>query len=143
MTGGRLEQGWVNLRDSPRWRRWASSTLVRQVMAGPSFRHLDMTRRRLLARLEAARSPAVFGEVEALCLFIGHVKSGGTLLGAIVDAHPDALIADEVDVLDLMSAGFGRDEVFRVLAKGSRREAMKGRVTARRLEAYSLAVQIL
>jgi hypothetical protein len=140
MTGGKLEQRWVDLRDSPSWRRWASSTLARRVMDGPSFRHLDMTRRRLLARLETARAPRVFEEVEALCLFIGHVKSGGTLLGSILDAHPDALLADEVDVLDLVSAGFGRDEVFHVLAKGARREAMKGRVTARRLEAYSLAV---
>ena len=58
----------------------------------------------------------------------------------MLDAHPDAAVADEIDVLRYVAAGFRRDQIFHLLLKGSRREAGKGRVTARRLGPYSVAV---
>jgi hypothetical protein len=58
----------------------------------------------------------------------------------LLDAHPRAVIADEADAFRYFSAGFGREQVFHLLLKGARREALKGRVTARRLTPYSLAV---
>jgi hypothetical protein len=73
-------------------------------------------------------------------MFIGHAKSGGTMVGSLLDAHSRVILADEIDVLGFVSKGFSRDQIFHLLLKGSRREAMKGRVTARRLEPYSFAV---
>lgn len=140
MRSPRLENRWVGVMDSPRWRRLRSTPAVERLLSGQLFRRLDTKRRRLLAGLEVARHPDLFTQVETVCVFIGHVKSGGTLLGAMIDAHPDALVADEVDVLSRLEDGFGRREIFEVLAKNSRREAMKGRVTARRLGGYSLAI---
>ncbi|MGA7272861.1 MAG: sulfotransferase, partial [Acidimicrobiia bacterium] len=85
--------------------------------------------------------PGRFTAVGTLCVLLGHTKSGGSLLGAMLDAHPDVVFGDEVDVMDLVEAGFTADEVIGVLARSSRREAMKGRVTARRLDGgYSLAI---
>jgi hypothetical protein len=136
----RLERVWVGLLDSSQWRRLSAGALGRRVLGGSTFRSLEVRRRRLLARLAARRQPDLAQDVETICLFIGHVKSGGSLLGAMIDAHPDALIADEVDALDHLAAGFSRAELLAVMAKGSRREAMKGRVTARRLQPYSLAI---
>lgn len=135
-----LERVWVGFLDSPGWRRLSAARFVRGVMGGAAFASLDLRRRRVLATLAARRDPDLARDVETICLFIGHVKSGGSLLGAMIDAHPDALIADEVDVLDHLAAGFSRPQLLAVLAKGSRREAMKGRVTARRLQPYSLAI---
>jgi hypothetical protein len=62
------------------------------------------------------------------------------MLGSLLDAHPNAMIADGVDALQYVSAGFSRDQLYHLLLKGSRREAMKGRVTARRVTPYSFLV---
>jgi hypothetical protein len=136
-----LERAWVGILDSPQWRRLSAGPMGRRLMGGAAFRSLDRRRRRLLARVAARRQPDLASGAETVCLFIGHVKSGGSLIGAMIDAHPDALIADEVDALDHLAAGFTRQELLAVMAKGSRREAMKGRVTARRLQPYSLAIE--
>jgi hypothetical protein len=73
-------------------------------------------------------------------VFLGTVKSGGSLIGALLDAHPRAVVSDEADPLRYVIAGFGREQIFHILAKNAHREALKGRVTARRLEPYALAV---
>jgi len=62
------------------------------------------------------------------------------MIGSLLDAHPNVILADEADALQYVPAGFRRDQIFHLLLKGSRREAMKGRVTARRLKPYSFLV---
>jgi hypothetical protein len=96
--------------------------------------------RRRSTRREVRRHPERFAQVTTCCLFIGHVKSGGSLIGAMLDAHPRAVLADEVDVVAQVEAGLDREQIFTLLLRGARREARGGRVTARRLEPYSLAV---
>ena len=134
------EATWVGLKDSERWRRIARSGLASRLRGSPVFRSAGMARRYAGTRYRSLREPARFETVETVCLFLGHVKSGGTLTGALLDAHPDALVSDEVDVVRYMKAGFGRQQIFHLIERGSRREALKGRVTARRLDPYSLAV---
>jgi hypothetical protein len=73
-------------------------------------------------------------------MFIGQTKSGGTMIGAMLDAHSNAVVADEVDAVRFVDGGFSRDQVFHLMLNGARREAMKGRVTGRRLDAYSFSV---
>jgi hypothetical protein len=68
------------------------------------------------------------------------MKSGGSMLGALLDAHPRVAFADETDAVRYFDAGFRREQVCYLLEKGARREAMKGRVTARRLEPYSFEI---
>lgn len=135
-----LERAWVGTRNA-RWTRgvarWAP---MASLSSHALIRHAGERRRLFTARMAVRRRPELFATVESVCLFVGHVKSGGSLLGALLDAHPEAVMADEVDVPRLVEAGFRRDEIFHLLVKGARREAMKGRVTARRLEPYSLAV---
>ena len=75
-----------------------------------------------------------------MVVIVGHTKSGGSLLGAMLDAHPAAILGEEIDVLELCQAGFGPDQIFRVLERSASREAEAGRVTARRLGGYSLAM---
>lgn len=111
-----------------------------RLLTSRPYRAADTARRFAATSLQSLRDPDRFRDVHTLCTFIGHVKSGGTLLGALLDAHPNAVLADEIDVLRYVAAGFRRDQIFHLLVKGSRREASKGRVTARRLEPYSFAV---
>ena len=69
------------------------------------------------------------------------MKSGTSLLGAMLDAHPDMIVADEVDALRHAEQGYTREGLFQLLERGARGEAEKGRVTARRLDGgYALAV---
>ncbi len=44
-------------------------------------------------------------EIESWCVFVGHPRSGHSLVGSLVDAQPDAIIAHELDLLGLVEAG--------------------------------------
>jgi len=137
---GRFEREWVQRLDSGSWRRVLGSTTAVRIRSTGPVRSVDLARRSAATRYASRRNPRRFSEVKSLCVFIGHVKSGGSLVGSMIDAHPDALVSDEVDLLRYLEAGFRRDQLCHLVEKGSRREAMKGRVTARRLEPYSLEV---
>jgi hypothetical protein len=68
-----------------------------------------------------------FERVESFCMFIGYPRSGHTLIGSLLDAHPNAVIADEMDALKYIQAGFSRDQLFYLLLRASRRAAKAGR----------------
>ncbi len=135
-----LERLWVGWLNSDRWRAFAKEGPGARVLRSPVYRKLDTARRYALSAYKTYRQPALFEGVKTFCMFIGQVKSGGTLLGSLLDAHPNVVLADEIDVLRYVSAGFKRDQIFHLLLRGARREALRGRITARRLTPYSLAV---
>jgi len=135
-----LERLWVSWLNSERWRQFARSGLVSRMFRSRMYRRIDTTRRFLITSYKSQRQPALFRDVETFCMFIGHVKSGGSLLGSLLDAHPNVILADEADALYYVSAGFRKEQIFYILHKGSQREALKGRVTARRLSPYSFAL---
>lgn len=93
----------------------------------------------LSGAVQSVIHPRQFTKVETFLLFLGHVKSGGTLIGALLDAHPNALIADEVDVVRYIKSGFRRAQIFNLIKTASARQAAAGRMTSRRLDPYSLA----
>lgn len=134
------EQLWVNLLDSSRWRQFAKNGPGASLFRNRAYQKLDIARRFVTTSYKSYKQPALFEDVQTFCMFVGHVKSGGTLIGSLLDAHPHTVLADEIDALYYVSAGFKRDQIYHLLLKGSQREALKGRVTARRLTPYSLAV---
>lgn len=135
-----LERLWVHWLNSARWRAFAKDGPGASVLHSPVFHKVDMARRYALTAYKTYRQPNLFQNVTSFCMFIGQVKSGGTLLGSLLDAHPNVVLADEIDALRYVSAGFKRDQIFHLLLRGAKREALRGRVTARRLTPYSLAV---
>lgn len=140
-VGNGLERLWVAWLNSERWRRLtARDAVAGRLLRSDAFGKLNMARRFALTYYRSRRQPRLFSEVRTFCTFVGHVKSGSTLIGSLLDAHPDVIMADEIDVLSCLAAGFSREQIFHLLLKGSRREQMKGRVTARRLTPYSVAV---
>ncbi len=62
------------------------------------------------------------------------------MIGALLDAHPNVILADEIDVFEYMDDGFSKEQIYHLLLKNSHREFLKGRVTARRLVPYSFSV---
>lgn len=57
------------------------------------------------ALFTALRRRADFAGAERFWLFVGHPRSGHSLVGALLDAQPDAVIAHELDVLGFLEAG--------------------------------------
>lgn len=126
--------------DSDAFRRFAKRGPGRVVFSSRAYRRANLERHRVIARRGLRRDPAHLEQVRTFCLFVGHTKSGGSMLGGLLDAHPRVAMADEHDALRYVDAGFGRDAVLHLLERGSRAEARKGRVTARRLDPYSFRV---
>jgi hypothetical protein len=70
----------------------------------------------------------IYRDLHAFCLFIGYPKSGHSLVGALLDAHPEVVIARAMNPLALVAVdGVPRDEVFGRLIESSREEAARGR----------------
>jgi hypothetical protein len=105
------------------------------------YTRLNMARRFVLSYFRSRRELSAFQDVHTYCMFIGHARSGGSLAGALLDAHPNIILADEVDALQYVSAGFSREQVYHILLKRSRIQAKKGRSKAGRDEkTYSYQV---
>lgn len=68
----------------------------------------------------------LFEDVEKYCMFIGYPRSGHTLLGSLLDAHPNAIIAHELDALHYVQSGVGREELYQLLYENSRNFAEEG-----------------
>lgn len=68
-----------------------------------------------------------FASVETLCLFIGYARSGHSLIGSLLDAHRNAIIADELDALKYIQAGFSENQLFYLLLRNSEQSARAGR----------------
>jgi hypothetical protein len=112
----------------------------RAVIKSPAFRRLVVERNVIRTRRAVRRDPDRFDRVRTFCLFVGHNKSGTSMLGSLLDAHRDVLCSDEVDALRYVDAGLDRDQLYHLLLRGSETAHRKGRVTARRLKPYSYAV---
>lgn len=134
------ERMWVTLTNSTHFRRMIAQGAGARLIRSRAVRQLMLARRHAASYYLSRRHPDLFDDVKTFCLFIGHNKSGSSMLSALLDAHPAMVIADEAGAVQDIAAGFDRDQLFHYLLRISRREAMKGRVTARRLGAYSFAV---
>jgi len=60
-------------------------------------------------------------------MFVGYPRSGHSLVGSLLDAHPDAVIAHELDALRYVRAGFSRDQVFALILDKDREFSRQGR----------------
>lgn len=68
-----------------------------------------------------------FENIENYCIFIGYQRSGSSLIGALLDAHPNAVIAHELNVMQYFEANFNKNQIYHLLQKNSQKYAEKGR----------------
>jgi hypothetical protein len=80
-----------------------------------------------VARREAPSRAADFAAVARYCMFIGYPRSGHSVVGSLLDAHPDMIVAHELNALKFIEAGCTRAELFWLLTENSRRFAEHGR----------------
>jgi len=59
-----------------------------------------------------------FDRVGRFCLFVGYPRSGHSIVGALLNAHRDAVVSHELDAAPLIVAGCSREELYaRILAR--------------------------
>lgn len=96
---------------------------MRERVAG----RLRMARRYVTSLYKSRQERAWYTDIRTYCMFIGHARSGHSIVGALLDAHPNVILPDEVDALQYVAAGFGREQIYHLLLARSRRQAGKGR----------------
>jgi hypothetical protein len=74
----------------------------------------DWAKRYVSSLLRVPRNPS-FADLERFCFFIGYARSGHTLVGAMLDAHPEAVIAHELDAVGYVRHHFTRGQLFALL----------------------------
>jgi hypothetical protein len=73
------------------------------------------------------RQIELFDGIETYCMFVGYPRTGHSLIGSLLDAHPNIVIAHELDALNLLKRGFSRNQLFHLLLENSRQMAAAGR----------------
>jgi len=87
-----------------------------------------------------------YDAVESFVLFVGYPRSGHSLIGAILDSHPEIIIPHEFDLLNKLNRFFNdpneesnsrRLRIFSKLHSVSRRQAMFGNRSPNYSHGYS------
>lgn len=81
----------------------------------------------LTSLYEGFRDQNLFRNVETYCMFIGYPRSGHSLVGSLLDAHPNVVIAHELDALGFLESGFGRNQICSLILKNDQNFTQSGR----------------
>jgi hypothetical protein len=73
------------------------------------------------------RQRADFATVRTFVLFIGHPRSGHSLVGSLLDAHSEIVVSHELDALKYVAAGYRRDQLFALVLEHAKANAAAGR----------------
>lgn len=83
--------------------------------------------RGLIERFRPWRHARILEGVETYCMFLGYPRSGHSLIGSLLDAHPNAIIAHELDALQAVDRGCAKHELFNLLIRNSQEFTAAGR----------------
>ena len=94
-----------------------------------------MSIHRRIRRLQTYLSSAWYGRkqrqafdaVAAYCMFIGYPRTGHSLIGSLLDAHPSITMAHELDALDYLNRGYRRNQLFHLIVRNSEQFSAAGR----------------
>ena len=63
-------------------------------------------------------------------MFIGYARSGHSLTASLLDAHPDIVIANNLDALRYVQAKFGRNQIYSLILQQDKEFTQTGRSQA-------------
>ncbi len=86
------------------------------------FRKLDLESQHV-----ALTEMKCFADLGTYCMFMGYPRSGHSLVGALLDAHPNIIMAHELNALLCIQKGFTRNQILYLLLKNSQAYAKQGR----------------
>ena len=75
---------------------------------------------------QAIQTRELFRDVHTYCQFIGYPRSGHTLVYALLNAHPDVVLSNELGVLQWMRFGFTRAQLYSMILRSDRRFTREG-----------------
>lgn len=75
-----------------------------------------------------ARNSDTFDRVERYCMFVGYPRSGHSLVGSLLDAHPNVVLAHELDALAYLGAGFRRNQIYSLILRNDEEFTKAGRL---------------
>jgi len=58
----------------------------------------------LSSRINCRSTAALFDKVRTYVMFVGYPRSGHSLIGSLLDAHPNVVIAHEMDALQFVQS---------------------------------------
>jgi hypothetical protein len=94
----------------------------------PSLR--ERPRKFLKLLMRGHRNRAQFADVRAFCCFVGYPRSGHTLIGAMLNAHKNAVIAHELNVPEFLASGYRRNQIYWLILRRDRKFTHGGSVGA-------------
>jgi hypothetical protein len=74
-------------------------------------------------------APSVSSTLEharIFCCFVGHGRSGGSLVGALLNAHPNVVMSNELNALRRIRFGMQEDDLYRLIYIVSKRQVSRG-----------------
>ena len=117
-----MSQTWCNLRTSDNHFPNATLSMFRARVSRKvrlSYKTAKIPVHFVTSGVQALVRKHRFDDVESVCLFIGHGRSGHSLVGALLDAHPSMVIAHELDLLRYVRLGFSREQLFHLMVNTS------------------------
>lgn len=78
-----------------------------------------------------------FSKLKCFVLIVGNARSGSTLLGSILDAHPNAIVANETSASANFWRGLNRHDILDEIYFNS----IKNRISGRMSEGYEYSIQ--
>ena len=69
-----------------------------------------------------------FKDIETFCVFIGYPRSGHSLIASLLDAHPEMVFSNELNVLRYIKYKFTREQIFYLILENSRILSERGRI---------------
>jgi hypothetical protein len=106
-------------------RRPAVARIVDGVRVLPGFRAYPTLY--VGSAVKARHYRADLAAVRAFLLFVGHPRSGHSLVGSLLDAHPAMVVSHELDVLKYVALGYRRDQLLTLVLEHARANAEAGR----------------
>lgn len=79
------------------------------------------------AALHVARDRGDFRQLEHFLFFVGYPHSGSSLIGSLLNSHPEVVVSHEADVLRYVRPGIPRAMLLEMVLEGDRRFARVGR----------------
>jgi hypothetical protein len=71
--------------------------------------------------------PKHFDSLQNFVLFLGYPRSGHSLIGSIIDAHPNAVVSNELDALSFIEQNYSRIQLFYLIRENTVKLGKKGR----------------
>lgn len=89
-----------------------------------NFRHHLLGK--VSAYLPRGSSDDLFANIDSFCCFVGHGRSGSTLVGALLNAHPSVVLSNEINALRLIKNGLTASQICRLIYLVSQRQVRRG-----------------